>query len=78
MDCQSKRQRHRLFETIKMASKIKVTQIRSRIGAQKTQIACLSGLGLRKINNFSVLENTPAVRGMIKKVSHLVRIETEG
>lgn len=79
MDCQSKRQRHRLFETIKMASsKIKVTQIRSRIGAQKKQKACLSGLGLRKINNFSVLENTPAVRGMIKKVSHLVRIETAG
>jgi len=78
VDCQSKRQRHRLFKTIKMASKIKVTQIRSRIGAQKIQKACLSGLGLRKINNFSVLENTPAVRGMIKKVSHLVRIETAG
>ena len=78
MDCQSKRQRHRLFETIKMASKIKVTQIRSRIGAQKKQKACLSGVGLRKINNFSVLENTPAVRGMIKKVAHLVRIETAG
>ena len=78
MDCQSKKQRNRLFETIKMASKIKVTQIRSRIGAQKKQKACLSGLGLRKINNFSVLENTPAVRGMIKKVGHLVRIETAG
>ena len=78
MDCQSKKQRDRLFETIKMASKIKVTQIRSRIGAQKKQKACLSGLGLRKINNFSVLENTPAVRGMIKKVAHLVRIETAG
>ena len=78
MDCQSKKQRNRLFETIKMASKIKVTQIRSRIGLQKKQIACLSGLGLRKINNFSVLENTPAVRGMIKKVSHLVKIETAG
>ena len=78
MDCQSKKQRNRLFETIKMASKIKVTQIRSRIGAQKKQKACLSGLGLRKINNFSVLENTPAVRWMIKKVSHLVRIETAG
>ena len=78
MDCQSKKQRNRLFETIKMASKIKVTQIRSRIGAQKKQKACLSGLGLRKINNFSVLENTPAVRGMIKKVSHLVKIETAG
>ena len=61
-----------------MTIKIKVTQIRSRIGAKKKQKACLSGLGLRKINNFSVLENTPAVRGMIKKVSHLVRIEKAG
>ena len=78
MDCQSKRKRYRLFETIKMANKIKVTQIRSRIGAQKKQKASLRGLGLRKINNFSILENTPAVRGMIQKVSHLVRIETAG
>ena len=78
MDCQSKRKRYRLFEKIKMANKIKVTQIRSMIGTQKKQKACLRGLGLRKINNFSVLENTPAVRGMIQKVSHLVRIETTG
>ena len=76
MDCQSKRIRYRLFETIIMTKKIKVTQIRSKIGAQKKQKACLRGLGLRKINNFSVLENTPAVRGMIRKVSHLVSIET--
>ena len=78
MDCKSKRKRYRLFETIKMTKKLKVTQIRSKIGAQKKQKACMRGLGLRKINNFSVLENTPAVRGMILKVSHLVRIETVG
>ena len=59
-----------------MAKKIKVTQIRSKIGAQKKQIACLKGLGLRKINSFSLLENSPAVRGMIQKVNHLVKIET--
>ena len=59
-----------------MAKKIKVTQIRSKIGARANQKACLSGLGLRKINSISLLENTPAVRGMIRKVSHLVRIET--
>ena len=58
-----------------MAIKIKVTQIRSKIGVRANQKACLSGLGLRKINSFSVLENTSAVRGMIRKVSHLVRIE---
>ena len=59
-----------------MDKKIKVTQIRSKIGAKKNQIACLSGLGLRKINSFSILQNTPEVRGMINKVNHLVRIET--
>ena len=46
------------------------------IGAKKKQIACLNGLGLRKVNSFSVLENTPEVRGMISKVNHLVQIET--
>ena len=58
-----------------MGKKIKVTQIRSSIGAKRSQIACLKGLGLRKINNTSELENTPDVRGMIVKVSHLVRVE---
>ncbi|GIT03408.1 MAG: hypothetical protein CM1200mP28_06670 [Deltaproteobacteria bacterium] len=60
----------------KMAQKLKVTQIRSRIGSQKNQIASLRGLGLWKINSNSVLENTPEIRGMIRKVNHLVRIES--
>jgi len=59
-----------------MSKKIIVTQIRSRIGAKKNQLDCLIGLGLRKINSSTVLENTPEVRGMIQKVNHLVRIET--
>ena len=58
-----------------MTKKIKVIQIRSKIGAKVDQVSCLTGLGLRKINSFSVLENSPEVRGMIKKVNHLVRIE---
>ena len=58
-----------------MAQKIKITQIRSRIGSQKKQIASLRGLGLWKINSHSILENTPEVRGMTRKVNHLVRIE---
>ena len=58
-----------------MSKKIKVTQIRSRIGAKKNQIDCLIGLGLRKINSSTVLDNTPEVRGMIRKVNHLVLIE---
>ena len=59
-----------------MKNKVKVTQIRSRIGAKKNQIACLTGLGLKKINSCMILDNTPEVRGMIRKVNHLVRIET--
>ena len=58
-----------------MTKKIKVILIRSKIGAKVNQVSCLTGLGLRKINSFSVLENSPEVRGMIRKVNHLVRIE---
>jgi len=58
-----------------MTKKIKVIQVRSRIGAKKNQISCLIGLGLRKINSFSVLDNSPEVRGMLRRVNHLVRIE---
>ena len=58
-----------------MTKKIKVIQIRSKIGAKRNQVSCLTGLGLRKINSFSVLENSPEVRGMIRKVNHLIRIE---
>ena len=59
-----------------MSKKIIVTQIRSRIGAKKNQLDCLIGLGFRKINSSTVLDNTPEVRGMIRKVNHLFRIET--
>ena len=59
-----------------MSKKIKVTQIRSRIGSKNKQKSCLRGLGLRKINSFGILENSPEVRGMIKKVNHLVIVET--
>ncbi len=54
---------------------ITVTQIGSPIGRRKDQRATLIGLGLNKMNRTRELEDTPAVRGMITKVSHLVRIE---
>ena len=54
---------------------IKVTQIGSTIGRPKAQEATLKGLGLNKMNKVSVLEDTPAVRGMIRKVAHLVKVE---
>ncbi len=56
---------------------VKVTQVHSPIGRPKDQRATLIGLGLNKIDRTSELEDTPAVRGMIRKVSHLVRVEGE-
>lgn len=57
-----------------MALKIKVTQIRSGIGRPETQRATLKGLGLGKPHSTKVLEDTPSIRGMIRKVSHLITI----
>jgi len=54
---------------------LKVTQIGSKIARRFDQEATLKGLGLNKIGRTRVLEDTPAVRGMIRKVSHLVRVE---
>ena len=54
---------------------LKVTQTGSPIGRPKDQRATLIGLGLNKMNRVRELEDTPAVRGMIDKVSHLVRVE---
>ncbi len=59
-----------------MAKKtIKVTQVKSTIGHPETQKATLLGLGLTKVGKSRELEDTPAVRGMIKKVSHLIKVE---
>jgi len=59
----------------KKSGTVKVTQVRSPIGRPKDQRATLMGLGLNKINRSSELEDTPAVRGMIDKVRHLIRVE---
>jgi large subunit ribosomal protein L30 len=58
-----------------MAKQIKVTLKKSTIGSTGSQIATVMGLGLRKINSTKTLENTPAVRGMVKKVMHLIEVE---
>jgi len=55
--------------------KIKITQIASPIGKPKVQRETLIGLGLNKMNRTSELEDTPSIRGMIRKVSHLVKVE---
>ena len=54
---------------------VRVTQIKSPIGRPADQRQTLIGLGLNKIRRTRELEDTPAVRGMINKVHHLVRVE---
>ena len=57
-----------------MSNKLKVVLKKSTIGATDTQRSTVKGLGLRRPNHERILENTPAVRGMIKKVLHLVDV----
>ncbi len=57
--------------------KIKITQTGSPIGRTDDQRGTLIGLGLNKRHRSRELEDTPAVRGMINKVRHLVRIDEE-
>jgi large subunit ribosomal protein L30 len=54
---------------------IKVTLVKSVIGTKPDHRATVRGLGLKRLNSSAVLEDTPAVRGMIRKVSYLVKCE---
>ncbi len=56
---------------------IKVTLKKSGIGYDERQKKTLLGLGLRKVNRSKILSDTPAVRGMITKVAHLVTVEED-
>jgi large subunit ribosomal protein L30 len=58
-----------------MATHLKLKLVRSSIGSSTRQIENLKGLGLRGIGHQRILINTPAVRGMVKKVLHLVEVE---
>ncbi len=55
--------------------KVKVTQVRSVIGHPKSQKDTVRSLGLRKINHSVEIETNPQILGMIKKVSHLIKVE---
>ena len=55
--------------------KIKITQLKSKIGRPENQKRTLIALGLGKINRMVELEATPQILGMVKKVSHLVQKE---
>ena len=57
-----------------MANKIYVKQIRSPIRRPDVQRKILKGLGLNKMNKISELNDTPSIRGMINKISHLVQV----
>ena len=61
-----------------MTSKLQVTQIRSGSGRIPSQRLTLKGLGLRGPHSTVVVDNTPSFRGMVKKVLHLVKVETIG
>ena len=58
-----------------MALKLKVTLIRSGINRPQVQKDTIKGLGLTKLHRSVTLNDTPAIRGMIRKVSHLVKVE---
>ena len=53
---------------------VTVKLVRSPIGSKQSHRDTVRGLGLRKLNSESVLEDTPAVRGMINKIAYLVKV----
>ena len=58
-----------------MATKtIKIRQKKSTIGCTTKQIACIKGLGLRKLNHTVTLKDSPETRGMMRVVSHMIEV----
>lgn len=57
------------------SKRISVTLVRSPAGAVPRHRECVRGLGLKKMHQTVVLEDTPSVRGMVNKVNYLVRVE---
>jgi large subunit ribosomal protein L30 len=55
-------------------AKIKIQLVRSPIGTKQSHRDTVRGLGLRRLNSVSELQDTPAVRGMINKISYLVKV----
>ncbi|MBR5199432.1 MAG: 50S ribosomal protein L30 [Bacteroidales bacterium] len=56
-------------------AKLKITQIKSKNGASKRQIANLESLGIHKLHQTVEVELTPVTKGMVEKVLHLVKVE---
>jgi large subunit ribosomal protein L30 len=57
------------------ARKLRVVQVRSAIGFDQRQRATLRGLGIRRLRQVVSLDDSPAVRGMLRAVRHLVQVE---
>jgi len=60
--------------TNKTNPKVKLQLVRSLVGTRESHRATVRGLGLRRINSVSELQDTPAVRGMMNKVSYLIKV----
>ena len=58
-----------------MAKFLRITQVRSAIGRDFTQKGTVRALGLKRLNHTVVHRDTPQVRGMIRKIQHLVEVE---
>ncbi|GAW90892.1 50S ribosomal protein L30 [Calderihabitans maritimus] len=58
-----------------MARKLKVTLVRSLIGRPEKQRRTAQALGLRKLHSHAIKDDTPSIRGMIRKLEHLVSVE---
>jgi len=58
-------------------NKLRVTLIKSPFGTGKRHMACVRGLGLRRMHDTRELEDSPSVRGMIREVSYMVKCEPE-
>ena len=58
-----------------MAKQLKVTQLRGLMGSTQRQRECIKGLGLRRRHHTVVREDNPMVRGLIKKVEHMIAVE---
>ena len=62
---------------VKAKQKISVTLVKSPLGRLKRHKDCVRGLGLRRIRHTVEVEDTPLIRGMINKVSYMVKVERE-
>lgn len=58
-----------------MMAQIKVTLVKSTIGRKPNHVQCVKGLGLRKLNHSRVLQDSPEVRGMIRTISYMLKVE---